>query len=76
MLYEVITQDYYNATGCMVNAIYPSFKLMWMKKQGIDISKYFVMEQGTYNNYRATGKRWVTDAMASGSGLLNIKNLV
>jgi gluconokinase len=72
---ESYVKDYYQATGCMVNAIYPSFKLMWMKAQGLDISKGYIMEQGSYNNYRATGKRWVMDAMTSGSGLMDINSL-
>ena len=65
-------RDYYKSTGCMVNAIYPSFKLMWMKTQGLDISKAFIMDQGSYNNYRATGKRWITDSVMSGTGLMDI----
>lgn len=65
-------RNYYESTGCMVNAIYPSFKLMWMKTQGMDISKAFIMDQSSYNNYRAMGKRWITDSAMSGAGLMNI----
>lgn len=56
----------------MVNAIYPFFKLLLMKEQGIDLSKYRILGQGSYNNYRMTHNKTVTDCMVSGSGLLNI----
>ena len=62
---------YYQKTGCMVNAIYPFFKLMMLREQGYDLSKYIIMGQGTYNNYRLTGQRVITPCLASGSGLLN-----
>ena len=66
------THNYYQKTGCMVNAIYPFFKLLLMKEQGIDLSKYRILGQGSYNNYRMTHNKTVTDCMVSGSGLLNI----
>lgn len=62
---------YYQKTGCMVNAVYPYFKIMMLKEQGYDLSRYYIMGQGTYNNYRMTGKRVLTACIASGSGLLN-----
>jgi len=62
---------YYQKTGCMVNAIYPFFKLMMLREQGYDLSKYNIMGQGTYNNYRLTGQRVITPCLASGSGILN-----
>ncbi len=63
---------FYRRTGCMVHASYPVFKLLLLKKKGYDLSKYYVMGQGSYNNYRMTGARVTTECMASGSGLLNI----
>jgi len=63
---------YYKKTGCMVNAIYPAFKLLHLKEQGYKLEDYYILGQGSYNTYRLTGKRVVTDCMASGSGLLNI----
>jgi len=65
------TKNFYNKTGCIVNASYPAFKLMLLKEQGYDLSQYFIMGQGTYNYYQLTGKRVVMDSMASGSGLFN-----
>ena len=63
---------FYNKTGCMVNALYPVFKLHFLKKEGYDLSKYYILGQGTYNNYRLTGKRITTECLASGTGLFNI----
>ena len=62
---------FYNKTGCMVNAIYPFFKLLLLKKKGYDLSRHYIFGQGTYNNYRMTGKRIITECLASGTGLLN-----
>ena len=55
----------------MVNAIYPFFKLLLLKKKGYDLSRHYIFGQGTYNNYRMTGKRIITECLASGTGLLN-----
>lgn len=64
--------EYYQRTGCMVNATYPFFKLLHLKKQGYNLRKYLIVGQGTYNNYRLTGQRITTRCLVSGSGLLNI----
>ena len=68
---DAYTQEYYHKTGCMVNAIFPFFKLKMFKERGYDISKHKIVGQGTYNTWRLTGQWVVTDAVASGSGLLN-----
>lgn len=65
-------KKYYNKTGCMVNAIYPFFKLLLLKEQGYHLDEYNIMGQGTYNTYRMTGERVITECMASGTGVLNI----
>ncbi len=62
----------YQNTGCMVNAIYPVYKLQYLREQGYKLEDYYIFGQGSYNTYRLTNKRIVTDCMASGSGLLNI----
>jgi gluconokinase len=67
-------KKFYKTTGCMVNAIYPVFKLAYFKEQGYRLEDYYIFGQGSYNTFRLTGKRVVTDSMASGSGLLNIHN--
>lgn len=65
-------KEFYHKTGCMVNAIYPAFKLKLLKEMGYCIDDYLISGQGTYNMFRLTGERVVTDSMASGTGLLNI----
>lgn len=64
--------EYYRRTGCMVNATYPLFKLLHLRNQGYKLEDYYIMEQGSYNNYRLTGKKVTSRCLASGSGLLNI----
>ena len=63
---------YYQRTGCMVNAIYPYFKLLYLKEQGYRLSDYYILGQASYNVYRLTGRRTTTDCMLSGSGLMNV----
>lgn len=65
-------KKYYQSTGCMVNATYPAFKLLFLKEQGMDFKNTYVLGQGSYNFFRLTDERVVTRSMASGSGLLNI----
>lgn len=67
-------KKYYHKTGCMVNAIYPSFKLQMLRERGALLKDYYVMGQGTYNTYKLTGERVITECLASGTGLLNIHN--
>lgn len=67
-------KSFYGTTGCMVNAIYPFFKLLKLSK-GHDLSRLYAMGQGSYNNYRMTGELAVTDCILSGAGLMNINKL-
>ena len=62
-------EDYYQKTGCMVNATYPFFKLLFLREQGYDLKDYYIMGQGTYNTYRLTGERVASRCMISGQGL-------
>lgn len=64
-------QDYYRRTGCMVNATYGMFKLVMLSRDYC-LRDYFIMGQGSYNNYRMTGKLITTDCHLSASGMLNI----
>ena len=66
------TKEFYQKTGCMVNAIYPAFKLKLLKEKGHTLDHCFIEGQGTYNLFRLTGERVTMDSMASGTGLLNI----
>lgn len=63
---------YYQKTGCMVNAVYPLFKLELLRRNGWKLKDSFFVSQGTYNTYRMTGERVSTRCLTSGSGLLNI----
>ena len=66
---------YYKTCGCMVHSTYIPFKLMHMKEQGLNLSNKFIIDQGSYNFLRLTGKKICTASMASGMGLLNIRKL-
>ncbi len=72
---EQFTRRYYHNTGCMVHAIYPAFKVLYLKEQGIDTASCRFIGQGSYNFYRLTDKWLVSRCMASGSGLLNTHTL-
>ena len=63
---------YYQKTGCMVNAMYPFFKLLYLRKQGYDLRGYRIMGQGSYNTFRLTGQLAASDCMISGSGMMNL----
>lgn len=68
---ETAVDRFYQTTGCMVNAIYPVFKLMLLKEK-YRLPELYIMGQGTYMTWRLTGQRVITKCMASGSGLLNV----
>ncbi|GAB3844972.1 gluconokinase [Nesterenkonia populi] len=68
---EQFTEWFYRRTGCMVNAIYPAFKLMLLRENGVDISGGTVLDQNSYNFARMTGWRATSVSQASGTGLLN-----
>lgn len=70
---EEYVNRFYQKTGCMVNAIYPVFKIKLLKQMGYKLEDYRFVGQGTYNTYRLTGRWAVTDSVASGTGLLNIQ---
>lgn len=63
-------ESYYRRTGCMVNASYAFFKLL-MLKDSYDLRSCWCLGQGSYNNYRLTGRRIATDCIISGAGMLN-----
>lgn len=69
---EEFCNDFYQRTGCMIHAIYPAFKLMDLKKKGLDLSDKLFCSQSTYNIYKLTGAWAVSDSIASGAGLLNV----
>lgn len=67
---------FYHRTGCMPNATYPSYRLMYLREHGVVPEKDdLVTGQGSYLFYRLTGKFLSSVSMASGSGFLNIQTL-
>lgn len=63
---------FYGRTGCMVNAIYPFFKLRMLRQEGYNLQNYLIGGQGVYNTFRMTGCFAATRCIASGTGLMNI----
>ncbi|MCI8510520.1 MAG: FGGY-family carbohydrate kinase [Lachnospiraceae bacterium] len=61
----------YRRTGAVVNASYPLFKLLYLKKEGYDLAGLRFCGGGSYLTKRMTGEELVTESMASGSGLFN-----
>lgn len=66
-------KQFYQTTGCMVHGTYPVFKLLHLKRQGLDLDGLTFMGQGTYNFYRLTGRFLASESMVSGSGFLDIR---
>ncbi len=68
---KAYTRDYYNRTGCMVNAIYPFFKLKWLLGQRPELRSQRFLSMGAYLTWTLTGQRVNSPCFLSGSGLLN-----
>lgn len=67
---DELTWWFHERTGCMVNAIYPVFKLQYLREQGIDPDGLIAMDQSSLNFARMTGEIWSNPALASGTGML------
>jgi gluconokinase len=65
--------EFYQKTGCMVNATYPFFKLMLLQEKGWNLEDYKIVDQGVYNTYHLTGKLVITDIVASGMGMMDVR---
>ena len=70
---DAYVNDFYSRTGCMVNAIYPTFKLKWLFKEDPSLKNARFASLGSYFNYRLTGHMTSSKCLESGSGLLNLK---
>lgn len=68
---DAFTAWFYRRTGCMVNAIYPAFKLAHLAEGGTDLDGLLVLDQGSLSFARMTGERWTSLSTASGTGLLS-----
>ncbi|MAP62934.1 MAG: hypothetical protein CMH34_04145 [Microbacterium sp.] len=66
---------FYERTGCMVNAIYPAFKLAWLQEQGMSLEGRLALDQASLNFARMTGEATTNVSLASGSGLLGAESL-
>lgn len=65
-------EQYYRNTGCVVNAIYPAFKIKYLSIKDPGILKTGFMSIGSYMTWILTGQMVSTRCLSSGSGLLNI----
>lgn len=63
----------YKRTGCMPNATYALYDLLYMRENGLDPAGKFFCSQGAYNFYRLTGEFREARNVVSGMGLLNIE---
>ena len=70
---EERTRRYYRTSGCMVNAIYPFFKIEMLRQMGMPVGDSLLLSQGAYNTWRMTGQLAATPCNASGDGLLDIQ---
>src|SRR3546814_928136 len=68
---DEFTWWFYERTGCMVNAVYPAFKLMYLREEGTSPDGLVMMDQPTLNFARLTDQVWMSASQASGTGLLN-----
>lgn len=67
---ERLTWWFYERTGCMVNAVYPVFKLQYLREQGTELDGLIAMDQPSLNFARMTGEIWSNHSLASGTGML------
>ena len=73
---HALSMELYQRTGCMPNVTYPSYRLMYLREQGVRPGpEDMVFGQGTYIFARLTGEILESRSMASASGLLNIHSL-
>ncbi|WOQ68958.1 FGGY-family carbohydrate kinase [Microbacterium limosum] len=68
---QEFTWWFYERTGCMVNAVYPVFKLLHLAEQGQSLDGLVALDQPSLTFARLTGEVWTNPALASGTGLLN-----
>lgn len=62
---------FHERTGCMVNAVYPAFKLRHLAESGVDLAGRRMLDQPTLVFARLTGEVRMNASLASGTGLLN-----
>lgn len=62
---------FHDRTGCMVNAVYPAFKLRHLAETGVALAGRRMLDQPTLVFARLTGEVRMNASLASGTGLLN-----
>ncbi len=68
-------EEYYRESGAMVHALYPFFKLLKQKKEGIALTGRQIGSLAGYLHYLLTGTVKETASMLSGMGLLSTSSI-
>ena len=66
------TRLLYRCSGCMVHAMYPLYKLIHLRRQGMELGDKFAFCQGSYLFFKLTGERLTSDFIAAGTSLLDV----
>lgn len=72
---EALTRALYEETGCMPHSIYPLYKIMQLREQGLIDPTDKIADQGSYLYHILTGEWMESISLISGSSLLNIHTL-
>jgi gluconokinase len=72
---QALTHKLYHKTGCMVHAMYPAYKLKYVKQKQTLPQDFRITFQSDYIFYRLTGDWSVSRSIASGTALLNTHKL-
>lgn len=72
---KIFMDRMYTGTGCIPHAIYPLYRLMYFKQQGMDLTDKYFCGQGDYNFYRMTGHKLSSASMMSGTGFMSLDGL-
>ena len=68
---SALSHKIYDRTGCMPNATYQPYTLMYLKENGVNLKNKLFASQAGYNFFRMTNERLETASIASGMGLVN-----
>lgn len=74
---DVSSQELYRRTGCPVHAMYPVYKVAWLQEtqpQIFHTARRFVSAK-EYVLHKLTGEYRLDYAIASGTGMLDVRNL-
>ncbi|MDR0526178.1 MAG: FGGY-family carbohydrate kinase [Spirochaetaceae bacterium] len=68
------TRQYYQRTGCMVNALYPAFQLMALRDAGVGFENTRIASESGFVFSQLTGQAVETGCTNSGGGLINLQS--